>query len=225
MLRVSGCGHLGQFEEQIATIVDDQGADLPDALVDGVEGQQVTIVATSDEVDTYLIVIDAEANIVAENDDTSKKNSDASVEFTVPSTGVFLVGVLAAMASKTGKVGFVGGMDIPLIRKFALGYEEGAKYVNPQIEVTKKAPATADICEDLFWEYSVTNSGRTGMMMPKPITMAVMTSAASVRRRVRFTIMRAPRAGVPMHACPSRNSPHSSIRPVHVRSLRAARSP
>jgi hypothetical protein len=62
---------------------------------DGVEGQQVTIVATSDEVDTYLIVIDAEANIVAENDDTSKKNSDASVEFTVPSTGVFLVGVLA----------------------------------------------------------------------------------------------------------------------------------
>lgn len=62
---------------------------------DGVEGQQVNIVATSDEVDTYLIVIDAEANIVAENDDTSKKNTDASVEFTVPSTGVFLVGVLA----------------------------------------------------------------------------------------------------------------------------------
>jgi hypothetical protein len=62
---------------------------------DGVEGQQVNIVATSDEVDTYLIVIDAEANIVAENDDTSKKNTDASVEFTLPSTGVFLVGVLA----------------------------------------------------------------------------------------------------------------------------------
>ncbi|PWU25242.1 MAG: BMP family ABC transporter substrate-binding protein, partial [Candidatus Rokuibacteriota bacterium] len=49
--------------------------------------------------------------------------------------GSFLVGMAAAMASKTGKVGFVGGMDIPLIRKFALGYEEGAKYVNPKIEI------------------------------------------------------------------------------------------
>ena len=39
-----------------------------------------------------------------------------------------LVGMLAAMASKTGKVGFVGGMDIPLIRKFACGYVQGVKY-------------------------------------------------------------------------------------------------
>ena len=49
--------------------------------------------------------------------------------------GSYLVGVLAAMASKTGKVGFVGGMDIPLIRKFACGYVQGAKAVNPDIEV------------------------------------------------------------------------------------------
>src|SRR5262249_22548758 len=49
--------------------------------------------------------------------------------------GSFLVGMAAAMASKTGKLGFVGGMDIPLIRKFALGYDEGAKYVNPKIEI------------------------------------------------------------------------------------------
>ncbi len=49
--------------------------------------------------------------------------------------GSFLVGMIAALASKTAKVGFVGGMDIPLIRKFALGYVEGAKYVNPDIEV------------------------------------------------------------------------------------------
>jgi basic membrane protein A len=41
----------------------------------------------------------------------------------------------AAMASKTGKVGFVGGMDIPLIRKFALGYRAGVAYVDPKIEV------------------------------------------------------------------------------------------
>ena len=49
--------------------------------------------------------------------------------------GSFLVGMMAAMASKTGKVGFVGGMDIPLIRKFQCGYEQGAKYANPKVEV------------------------------------------------------------------------------------------
>lgn len=49
--------------------------------------------------------------------------------------GSFLVGALAAMASKTGKVGFVGGQDIALIRKFACGYEQGAKYIKKDIEV------------------------------------------------------------------------------------------
>ncbi len=56
--------------------------------------------------------------------------------------GSFLVGMAAAMASKTGKIGFVGGMDIPLIRKFALGYEEGAKYVNPKIEIVQNMTGT-----------------------------------------------------------------------------------
>ncbi len=46
--------------------------------------------------------------------------------------GSYLVGVLAAMASKTGKVGFVGGMDIPLIQKFACGYVQGVKATNPE---------------------------------------------------------------------------------------------
>ncbi|MFN4141916.1 BMP family protein [Aestuariivirga sp.] len=45
--------------------------------------------------------------------------------------GSYLVGMLAAMASKTGKVGFVGGMDIPLIRKFGCGYAQGVKAVKP----------------------------------------------------------------------------------------------
>ena len=49
--------------------------------------------------------------------------------------GSFLVGLMAAMASKSGKVGFVGGMDIPLIRKFQCGYEQGVKYANPKAEV------------------------------------------------------------------------------------------
>jgi basic membrane protein A len=49
--------------------------------------------------------------------------------------GSFLVGAMAAIASKTGKVGFVGGMDIPLIRRFECGYEQGAKFANPKAEV------------------------------------------------------------------------------------------
>ncbi|WP_220718875.1 BMP family lipoprotein [Agarivorans litoreus] len=49
--------------------------------------------------------------------------------------GSFLVGALAAKVSKTNTVGFVGGMDIPLIRKFACGYEQGAVYANADTKV------------------------------------------------------------------------------------------
>ncbi len=49
--------------------------------------------------------------------------------------GSFLVGMIAARATKTNSIGFVGGMDIPLIHKFATGYTEGARYVNPKIQV------------------------------------------------------------------------------------------
>lgn len=56
--------------------------------------------------------------------------------------GSFLVGMLAALASKTGKVGFVGGMDVPLIRKFQCGYEQGAKFVNPAVQVTANMTGT-----------------------------------------------------------------------------------
>ena len=49
--------------------------------------------------------------------------------------GSFLAGALAAMMSKTGVVGFIGGMEVPLIKKFQRGYEEGAKYINPKIKV------------------------------------------------------------------------------------------
>ena len=56
--------------------------------------------------------------------------------------GSFLVGMMAALASKTGKVGFVGGMDIPLIRKFECGYEQGAKFANPKAEVFQNMTGT-----------------------------------------------------------------------------------
>jgi basic membrane protein A and related proteins len=54
----------------------------------------------------------------------------------------FLCGMAAAMATKTGKVGFVGGMDIPLIRKFALGYRAGVAYVEPKDEVIENMTGT-----------------------------------------------------------------------------------
>src|SRR6516165_705935 len=56
--------------------------------------------------------------------------------------GSFLVGVLAALASKSGKIGFVGGMDIPLIRRFQCGFEQGVKYANPQAELIQNMTGT-----------------------------------------------------------------------------------
>ncbi len=56
--------------------------------------------------------------------------------------GSYLVGVLAAMASKSHKVGFVGGMDIPLIRKFACGYVGGVKSVDAKAEVFQNMTGT-----------------------------------------------------------------------------------
>ena len=56
--------------------------------------------------------------------------------------GSFLVGMLAAMKSQTGTVSFVGGMDIPLIRKFECGYAQGAQYVNSDITVLRNMTGT-----------------------------------------------------------------------------------
>lgn len=52
--------------------------------------------------------------------------------------GSFLAGALAGIATKTGKVGFVGGMEIPLIKKFEAGFLAGVKTVNPQAAETAK---------------------------------------------------------------------------------------
>jgi basic membrane protein A len=49
--------------------------------------------------------------------------------------GCFLVGAIAALTTKTDKVGFIGGMQIPLIEKFAAGYAAGARAVNPDVVV------------------------------------------------------------------------------------------
>ncbi len=56
--------------------------------------------------------------------------------------GSFLVGMIAAMRSETGAVGFVGGMDIPLIRAFGCGFEQGARHVDPEVEVYQNMTGT-----------------------------------------------------------------------------------
>lgn len=56
--------------------------------------------------------------------------------------GSYLVGMLAAMSSKSGTVGFIGGMDVPLIRHFACGYAQGVKAVNPDATVVANMTGT-----------------------------------------------------------------------------------
>lgn len=58
--------------------------------------------------------------------------------------GSYLVGMLAAQNTRTGTIGFIGGMDIPLIHRFAKGYEEGARAVNPDIRVVQNYVGVTD---------------------------------------------------------------------------------
>lgn len=64
-----------------------------------------------------------------------------SVVFT-EEQGSYLAGIMAAMASKTGTVGFIGGMDIPLIHKFACGYAQGVKAANPNATIIQNMTGT-----------------------------------------------------------------------------------
>lgn len=57
-------------------------------------------------------------------------------------TGSFLVGALAALKSETGTVGFVGGMDVPIIHKFYCGYAQGAKAVNADVKLIENYTGT-----------------------------------------------------------------------------------
>jgi basic membrane protein A len=72
--------------------------------------------------------------VIFEADGKTPKQNVASLVFR-EHEGSYLVGMIAAAKSKTGVLGFVGGMDIPLIHRFETGYEEGARAVNPNIKV------------------------------------------------------------------------------------------
>lgn len=72
--------------------------------------------------------------VIFEADGKTPKSNVASLVFR-EHEGSYLVGMIAASKSKTGVLGFLGGMDIPLIHRFNKGYEEGAKAVNPNIRI------------------------------------------------------------------------------------------
>lgn len=88
-------------------------------------------VVAADYPDTSFVIIDA----VVEQPNVQ------SIIFS-EHEGSFLVGMLAAMASETDTVSFVGGMDIPLISRFACGYAQGAVAANPDITVIANMTGT-----------------------------------------------------------------------------------
>lgn len=72
--------------------------------------------------------------IIDDASDDSKADNVAQLVF-AEHEGSYLVGAAAALKSKSGNVGFIGGTDVPLINKFEAGFAAGAKAVDPKIEV------------------------------------------------------------------------------------------
>lgn len=75
--------------------------------------------------------------IIDDASDASKGPNVAQLTF-AENEGSFLVGAAAALKSKTGHIGFVGGVQVPLIKKFEAGYKAGAQAVNKSIKIDVK---------------------------------------------------------------------------------------
>ncbi|GAE93285.1 unspecified monosaccharide ABC transport system [Gracilibacillus boraciitolerans JCM 21714] len=92
-------------------------------------------------------------------DDVVEAPNAASITFK-ENQGSFLVGVAAAMKTKSNKIGFVGGVDSPLIKKFESGFIAGAKSVNPDIEVdVQYAESFADAAKGKLIATNMYDSG------------------------------------------------------------------
>ncbi len=81
--------------------------------------------------------------VIFEEDGKTPLKNVASLVFR-EHEGSYLVGMIAASKSKTGVLGFLGGMDIPLIHRFETGFEEGARSVNPTIKVIDNYVGVSD---------------------------------------------------------------------------------
>ena len=94
----------------------------------------------NDYPDIKFAIVDG---VIFEADGKTPKKNVASLVFR-EHEGSYLVGMIAASKSKTGTLGFLGGMDIPLIHKFETGYEEGARSVNPNIKFVSNFVGVTD---------------------------------------------------------------------------------
>jgi basic membrane protein A and related proteins len=81
--------------------------------------------------------------VIFEEDGVTPKANVASLVFK-EHEGSYLVGMIAGRTSKSGTIGFIGGMDIPLIHRFETGYEEGARAVNPNIKIVQNYVGVTD---------------------------------------------------------------------------------
>jgi basic membrane protein A len=88
----------------------------------------------------HFAIIDG---VIFEDDGKTPKANVASLVFK-EHEGSYLVGLIAGMTSKTGTIGFLGGMDIGLIHRFEGGYEQGAKAANPNIQVIQNYVGVTD---------------------------------------------------------------------------------
>jgi len=88
----------------------------------------------------HFAIIDG---VIFEDDGKTPKSNVASLVFK-EHEGSYLAGIIAAKTTKTNVLGFVGGMDIPLIHRFEKGYEEGAKSINPNIQIVQNYVGVTD---------------------------------------------------------------------------------
>ena len=111
-------------------------------LVIGVGFAQGPIMQTvaRDYPNIHFAIIDG---VIFEDDGKTPKSNVASLVFK-EQEGSYLVGIIAAKTTATNKIGFVGGMDIGLIHRFEKGYEEGAKSVNPKIQIVQNYVGVTD---------------------------------------------------------------------------------
>lgn len=124
-----------QVKELEATVDEDRKANLELLASDGMQ----VIVGVG------FMFTDPMTEVAAANPDITFGIVDSVVEADnvkslvfAEEQGSFLVGAAAALKSKTGKIGFIGGQEIDLIKKFEAGYTAGAKYINPDIQVDVK---------------------------------------------------------------------------------------
>jgi basic membrane protein A len=85
-------------------------------------------------------------------DEFANKRENVSSIIFAQNEGSFVVGALASMMSKTGKVGFIGGMDIPVIEDFRIGFKEGINYINPEIELLSRYVSDVEKGDYTGWE-------------------------------------------------------------------------